>query len=191
MTTITATMTTTTTAAMMTCRRLPARGRSAAGWPGGCAATVSGTVAAAPGATVTAPDPADPADGVATVGAAVDAAVGAAVGAPAGAAVGAPAGAAAAPAGAAGWPPALMMAPASMMGTGSASSQPGPHEWAPPSARATPKDSAVAYRSAGSVASPCITTAATGLGTPGAASRRGTGFSKACWNSCDISSPPP
>src|SRR5271170_1176048 len=78
--------------------------------------------------------------------------------------------------GADGCPAALMMGPASMIGT-SAGSQPGPQAWVHAPARATPKDSAVANRWAGSVASALITTAATGPGTPGAASPSGTGGS--------------
>ena len=69
------------------------------------------------------------------------------------------------------------MGPASMIGTCSAASQPGPQVWEAASARAAPNASAVSNRSAGSVARPRITTAATGSGTPGATSRSGTGFS--------------
>jgi hypothetical protein len=72
---------------------------------------------------------------------------------------------------------ALLIGPASMRGTASDGSQPEPQAWVQASARATPNDSALANRSAGSVASPRITTAATGPGTSGVTSRSGTGFS--------------
>ena len=81
----------------------------------------------------------------------------------------------------------MLLAP--MTGVPSVGSQPGPHAVVHASASATPNASADWGRSAGSVASPDMTTAATGAGTVGALSNSGSGCSKACLNMRAMASP--
>ena len=81
----------------------------------------------------------------------------------------------------------MLLAP--ITGVPSTGSQPGPQAVVHASANMTPNASAVAGRSAGSVASPAMTMSVTADGTAGALSASGSGASKACLNIRAMASP--